>query len=347
MVPYPGSKQKEKDMGSSFKRFAAVAFALAFLGLALRERPFSSNASSLPPPAAGPALSTAPEATARLIDSARGKTLTVRVFYPRDGGPYPLIVFSHGYGGTPAAYQSFLTAWAAHGYVIVAPEHADAGAIGRGGFRTQMRTMLQVIADPDALAARVSDVKLCIDNIPMIERQVPDLAGRIDRTAIAVGGHSFGAETAMGIAGASYDNNPGGNYRDPRVKAALAMSPEGAGVMGLNQNSWSTIAIPMMIMTGSRDIEPGRSAQVRLDAYRLSPPGDKFACFIDGATHFSFTDLPLMRARPQTEAIHDAIEDTSLAYWNATLRSSASARDWLTSSKSPKEPGVDAQWMAR
>ena len=57
------------------------------------------------------------------------RTLVTTIWYPaRSGsattarqGPYPLIVFAHGLGGSPQLYSKLLTAWAAAGYVVAAP----------------------------------------------------------------------------------------------------------------------------------------------------------------------------------------------------------------------------------
>jgi predicted dienelactone hydrolase len=60
-----------------------------------------------------------------LRDEARGKDLEVRVVHPASGGPHPLIVFSHGDGGSREGVTELGRAWAASGYVVVAPTHAD------------------------------------------------------------------------------------------------------------------------------------------------------------------------------------------------------------------------------
>ena len=65
------------------------------------------------------------------------RSLVTTIFYPargtvgpdpvadapadRSDGPYPLVVFAHGLGGSPAAYQGLLAEWAAAGYVVAAP----------------------------------------------------------------------------------------------------------------------------------------------------------------------------------------------------------------------------------
>jgi len=55
------------------------------------------------------------------------RTLVTSIWYPAKSGsanhpgPYPLIVFAHGLGGSPQDYRTLLTAWAAAGYVVAAP----------------------------------------------------------------------------------------------------------------------------------------------------------------------------------------------------------------------------------
>ena len=57
--------------------------------------------------------------TLRLPDGTRvPRPLETVVRYPATGGPYPLIVFGHGYALTPGTYSRLLQAWARAGYVV-------------------------------------------------------------------------------------------------------------------------------------------------------------------------------------------------------------------------------------
>src|ERR1043166_428190 len=65
-----------------------------------------------------------------LHDSARNKDLYMTIEYPTRGGPYPVIVFSHGFGGSNTAYTPLTEYWAGLGYIVIKPAHADAGKLG-------------------------------------------------------------------------------------------------------------------------------------------------------------------------------------------------------------------------
>src|SRR5690606_9792402 len=110
-------------------------------------------------------------------------------------------------------------------------------------------------SDPDNLVNRPLDTRFVIDQLA--KRSA--LAAMADADRIAVAGHSFGSYTAMAIAGMRVnipDEHAGAKQtlRDERVKAIIAMSPQGPGVMGVSAGAWKVITIPALLMTGSKDM---------------------------------------------------------------------------------------------
>jgi len=58
------------------------------------------------------------------VDSARNRKVPVKIYYPEKGqGPFPVIVFSHGLGGSRDGYEYLGRHWASHGYVSVHLQH--------------------------------------------------------------------------------------------------------------------------------------------------------------------------------------------------------------------------------
>src|SRR5262249_42191223 len=128
----------------------------------------------------------------------------------------PLIIFSHGFGGC-ARQSTFLTkALADDGYLVVAPNHADARC---GELRADLRPEAP-FRDGNAWSdatyrARHDD----IENLLAFLLGHEPYADQIDRGRIAIAGHSLGGYTALGMAGAWP------SWKDVRVKAVLALSP--------------------------------------------------------------------------------------------------------------------------
>src|SRR5437763_2839222 len=63
-------------------------------------------------------------------DAQRNKDLVMTIEYPTRGGPYPVIIFSHGFGSSNTGYTPLTEYWAGHGYIVIKPSHADAGQLG-------------------------------------------------------------------------------------------------------------------------------------------------------------------------------------------------------------------------
>lgn len=225
-----------------------------------------------------------------LHDAARSKDLHMRIAYPQGNGKFPLIIFSHGVGGSKDGYVPLVNFWVEHGYVCIQPSHADTGKLAGGRIDE-----LMALLDDENLAVskqRAADIAAVIDGLDQIEQSNAELKDKIDRTRIGVAGHSLGAYTAMLIGGATvwFKGEPPARVADARVKAILALSPQGTGVQGLTRESFETIDRPMMSMTGSQDT--GRNGQKpawHKEPFANSRPGDKYLVYIEGARHLSFS----------------------------------------------------------
>jgi dienelactone hydrolase len=150
------------------------------------------------------------------------RTLVTTVWYPAGGsgpatasghGPYPLIVFAHGLGGSPQEYARLLTAWAAAGYVVAAPLFPLSSSETPGG------------PDGGDIGNQPGDMSFVIDQVLKASATANGpLSGLVDPNSIGAAGHSNGAITTLGLVANSC-------CRDPRVKAAIIMAgtTEGLG----------------------------------------------------------------------------------------------------------------------
>jgi predicted dienelactone hydrolase len=318
-----------------------------------------------------------------ILHDAQRKDLEVSIEYPTRGGPFPIIVFSHGYGSSDHGYEPLVSYWTSNGYVCIRPSHADAGAIpstpppappvstqNRRGSAQQatiiplqpQRNRMEDIWDRERESQwgnRALDIKLVLDSLDGIEKQFPELQGKMDHARIGVGGHSYGAFTALLIAGLN------GTYADPRVKAVVAMSPPGPSESrGITAQSFATVKVPVMFMTGTNDRGATQSedANWRKQAFENSPPADKYFVLIDSARHTSFTGQvsfydfqPTMQPATSTSPyygqqpmpqqqrgavvvgndrrIFQMIKIASLAFWDTYLKNDTTARDLLQPQK--------------
>jgi predicted dienelactone hydrolase len=275
-----------------------------------------------------------------LHDAKRGKDTHVRVFYPNEAGKYPVIVFSHGAGGSQSCCDGLTRHWATHGYVTIQPTHDDSAVQRRNQGEENIRFMQAVrdaLKKPALWESRPQDISYVLDALPSLENRVRGLAGKMDAEHIGVGGHSMGSYTTEAIAGALVDlpGHAGRDFADKRVKAVLCLSPQGPGQFGLNEHSFDQIALPYMGITGSLDsLGPVASPAWHKIPFQRSQPGDKYHLFIEGADHMSFITprTPLTGHGKQREAIFDYTNSAALTFWNAYLKGDARAKEYLDSS---------------
>ncbi|MEM9055983.1 MAG: alpha/beta fold hydrolase [Pseudomonadota bacterium] len=277
-----------------------------------------------------------------LPDPARNKELQLRVTYPQAGGPLPVIVFSHGAWASKDDYRVLANHWAANGYVVIQPNHSDAGTLGGkpgpGAFRDWQN--------------RPKDVHKILDSLSFVEGSIGDLAGKLDRSVIGVGGHSFGANTAQLVAGA-HVTMPGGRklsgFSDSRPRAYLLISPQGVGGQ-YREDAWRDMTSPVMTITGTNDKgREGSGWQWRTDPHRLSPPGDKYLLVLDKAYHDMggvVGNNPLYEY-PANDRQVALVKAASLAFWDAHVKNRASSEQVLASRRLIDESGAVAELESR
>jgi len=278
------------------------------------------------------------DASVALPFGDRERPLEVRVTWPDAEGPFPLIVFSHGMGGSKDGYQPLIEHWVSHGYVCIQPTHADSVKLLSLKELREVRSLKQYVNDRKRSSnwdERPREIKAILDQLDRISEKVEGLGDRIDRERIAVAGHSFGAHTAAMIAGLKLFA-PGGRsiqIADDRPDAALIISPQGVG-RSIKADSWDAVEGPVMMITGSKDDSPRHEggAEWRMTAWQhLGPGPDRQLLYIDGA-HHSFGGISGARYRgagPRNDDHVAWVRSATTAYFDALLKGDDAAGSYL------------------
>lgn len=272
---------------------------------------------------AAPALDSV---TATWHDPAQDRDIPVRVTYPKQGQNLPSIVFSHGYRGAETTNDPLVNYWAEHGYVVFQARHEDSIQYLSGVEKLRAFRPSRGADTFKSWRSRLKDEQFMYSVIKDVSKWVPALSGRLDTRKIGQAGHSFGAFTSQVLAGAKLARV---DFSDPTPVAFCLISPQGANDKGLNQNSWQGCTRPMLVISGTEDRSPMDDAKTqadpttRQDAYKLSPPGDKYLLWIDGASH-NFGGISgansFPGAGPRNPAMVEMVKTTALIFFDAYVK---------------------------
>jgi predicted dienelactone hydrolase len=273
-------------------------------------------------------------------DVARDRDVPVRIRMPDGMATVPVVLFSHGLGGSRDAGTAWAEAWSQAGLAVIHLQHPgsdsslrqrrdqDEGAVAR--LRSGM-TVAQLVE-------RARDVSFVLDEIARRRTEGACDLARLDRARVGMSGHSFGAHTTLAVAGQAFLTPAGErSLRDPRVTAAIALSPappRSANATTLRR-AFGKIAIPVMSITGSEDVVPmlkDTTPEERQLPYRSMPAGSKYLLVFKGADHSVFSGHNVRRASRASDAhVIEVTAAATLAFWRGALLNDAGARTWLAS----------------
>jgi predicted dienelactone hydrolase len=196
-------------------------------------------------------------------------------------GPHPLILISHGTGGTPLSHRELAYHLAARGFVVAVPEHPH-----------DNRRDTSWAERIELLAERPRDLKRTADWLfthePFTSILVPD--------AFAVIGHSIGAYSGIALAGGVPTSLPHQSVdrqarrieieRDARIKALVLLAP--ATPWFRVRGSLEAITAPILMIASYADTAAPYfyMCQVVLDGVKPGHPVDYR--LVEGASHYGF-----------------------------------------------------------
>ena len=284
--------------------------------------------------------------SAELFDAATSTTFPLLVLYPTSSpeqpsqlGPYPaslstdapiaagmfpLVVISHGTGGSPLLYRTLAAHLARGGFVVAMPEHP------RNNRNNDDLAGTHVI-----LANRPRHIRIVIDWMLTSE----DLAPSLHPHTVAIIGHSLGGYTALAVAGgrptAFAHETPDRRPRtvnvtpDDRVAALVLLAPATAWFMA--DGALNDVSVPILMFTAGQDehtlrwqgeiVTSGVPDRALVD-HRIVP----------NAGHFSFTSpFPVVMISPaltpsqdpegfDRQRFHEHMNDEVLAFLRRVTR---------------------------
>lgn len=268
------------------------------------------------------------------IDKKReNRVVPYKIYYPdiQPNEPLPIIIWSHGLGGTQDGAGFIARFLTSHGFVHVNIGHEGTNdSLWRKKPGHPWDNIRKAKIPWEDVRNRYLDVPFSLDQIKNIELPVT-----LDFNNIGMSGHSFGALTTQIISGQLTGNPQPESLIDNRFTAAIAYSPVPNTRLNLPpQNVYSGINIPMIHFTGTNDYSPIDGPVQHLRDEIFDHAGGHHAMqmsvILDGADHMVFNG-----SRGQLESydgveIHkDQIKIIALSWWDYFLKQNAKSGQWI------------------
>jgi predicted dienelactone hydrolase len=253
------------------------------------------------------------------VDELRGRPVPARLYWPAhvSAGRVPLIVFSHGMGGSRRGYTYLATRWARHGVASLHVQHVGSDSAVWRGNPFGVVDRLQAATHDSEAAARVGDLRFALDRI--LSKTSGSYAALVDRRRIVAAGHSYGANTTLLAVGARVVREGRWlDFRDPRYSAAIVISaPPFYGEADLT-GVLAKVTVPTLHVTATGDaIEiPGfySPATDRAAIFGAVPKSRKLLAVFRGGSHSMFTDRAFTGGLGLNPKVKEATADLALAF---------------------------------
>jgi len=188
-----------------------------------------------------------------------------------EGGPFPVVLFSHGNQGF--RFQSFfLTEYlASHGYIVISADHT----YNAGLAQLPSGMVMYNPASVGQFGLRVSDMSYLLDVLVEWNDDDPDgrFTGKVDAENVGITGHSFGGMTALQAI-----------VDDPRVDVGAPMASGGIKLE-------AGVSAPLMHFKAEEDKTVGGES---IEANYSDSAGARWILRVTDAGHFSFSNMCLL-----------------------------------------------------
>ncbi|MCW5892826.1 MAG: dienelactone hydrolase family protein [bacterium] len=204
------------------------------------------------------------------------------------GGPYPVILFSHGSCGYETQSTFLTPLLASRGFVVIAPPHV-------GNTAREFPQCGLPAAQVASAQERPRDMIAALDKLLVLNGSPGSaLLGLVDGEHVGMMGHSFGGLTSYLVANA-----------EPRVDAAVALAPAAGAAFRM--------PVPSLTMLGAIDSVVSNPNARAAWASSVEP---KWLVEVEDAGHYAFSDLcfPSADCNPPTTRAQDEAHALALRY---------------------------------
>ena len=258
----------------------------------------------------------------RWYDASRRRTVPAQIYFPTTKGQrFPVIVFSHGLGGSPSRCAYLATAWASRGFVVALLQHPGSDEnVWQGKLRV-LNELREAYKTSWSGRTRALDMRFALDQLKWLEESGDWLGSLLDLENIGIGGYDLGALAALLVAGQQPPDG-GTSLADPRGTAVLAMSPPINPPRRSYRDVYAAVEVPTFFITGTADdgvIGSTKASQRRIPFDSMTG-NDRFLVILQDADHMIYGGHFLSIRGRNDQSFQRAMCRGSILFWRAYLK---------------------------
>ena len=259
---------------------------------------------------------------ANWVDATRNRRIPVKMYMPGVvTEKCPVIVFSHGLGGSYEKCDYLGQKWAANGFVSVHIQHIG---IDEDVWKRKIRPMKElkeVYNHHWSGRMQAVDIRFVLDQLDHLVASEPSFAQQFDMSQVGVAGYDLGGLASMLVAG-QLPPDQGTGLRDPRVKAIVVMSPPVFSHVSHAPLAYQPMQAPALFFSGTDDngvVGSTKSWQRRIP-FDYMQGNDRFLVTYQGAGHMIYGGHIRSLKNQEDQKYQTNIAQVSTLFWRAYLK---------------------------
>lgn len=265
-------------------------------------------------------------------DSQRRRSVPAKVYMPnRLSLQSPIIIFSHGLGGSRERCAYLGEYWASNGYVSVHLQHFGSDETVWKGKLRPLHELKVAYENNWTGRTRVRDIQFAIAQLQKIAESKDDyLSSILDVERIGLAGYDMGAFASLLMVG---QLSPEGytSTAIPEIKAVLAMSPPVQSNRAPIGAVYSQIETPCLFITGTNDNGTigSTKAQQRRIPFDMIDCNDQYLLTLRGSDHQVYAGHVFTGQKKSDAPYRRTISRVSTNFWNAYLAENPKALQFM------------------
>lgn len=283
------------------------------------------------------------------LDEERDRAVPFRIYYPvAPERPCPIILFSHGLGGSSTVCSYLGMSWAREGCVSIHLRHLGSDdSVWRGKLRVFKELKMAYMRSWTG-RDRANDMRFVLDRLEGFAHGDAAFSSLLDLSRVGAAGYNLGSLASLMLAGQTPPDG-GPSLYDPRVTAVVALGPPVHATRSGFLADYSGIDIPCLFINGTEDdsrVGTTTASQRRIPYDSISR-NEQYLIWLRGADHMSYAGHFLPRRSEGDAAYQREIARVSTSFWAAYLLDDPVSRaQWTQGDRTPPL-GSLSRWERR